>query len=68
VRLTALAVVLTVAAVIAGSLALLANQRSALTSTIDDALRVRADGVEAVLADATIEPKLANRADGDAAG
>lgn len=65
-RLTALAVVLTVAAVIAGSLALLANQRSALTSTIDDALRLRADGVEAVLADATIEPKLANRADGDA--
>ncbi len=66
VRLTALAVVLTTAAVVAGSFALLANQRSTLTSTIDDALRVRADGVEATLADIEIEPTLANRSDGDA--
>lgn len=66
VRLTALAVALTVAAIIAGSLALLANQRSTLTSTIDDALQVRADGLEAVLADTALEPTLANRAEGDA--
>jgi len=66
VRLTALAVVLTVAAIIAGSLALLANQRSTLTSTIDDALQVRADGLEATLADTPVEPTLPNRADGDA--
>jgi len=66
VRLTALAVALTVAAIVAGSLALLSNQRSTLTSTIDDALRVRADGLETVLADTPLEATLPNRADGDA--
>ncbi|MGB3735802.1 MAG: ATP-binding protein [Ilumatobacter sp.] len=66
VRLTALAVALTVSAVVAGSLALLSNQRTTLTSTIDDALQVRADGLEAVLAETPVEPTLANRTDGDA--
>lgn len=66
VRLTALAVVLTVAAIVAGSLALLANQRSTLTSTIDDALQVRADGLETVLADTPVESTIPNRADSDA--
>ncbi|MEJ7722395.1 MAG: hypothetical protein WKF58_19065 [Ilumatobacteraceae bacterium] len=48
------------------SAALVANQRSRLTDTIDDALQVRGDALEAVLDADALPVIISNRGDADA--
>jgi signal transduction histidine kinase len=65
-RLTALAVALVLGSLLVASTALVANQRSRLTDTIDDALRVRGDALEAVLDADALPGVISNRGDADA--
>lgn len=64
-RLTALAVVLVLGSLLVASAALVANQRSRLTDTIDDALQVRGDALEAILAADALPGVISNRGDAD---
>jgi len=65
-RLTALAVALVLGSLLVTSAALVANQRSRLTDTIDDALQVRGDALEAVLDADALPVIISNRGDADA--
>jgi len=65
-RLTALAVALVLGSLLVTSAALVANQRSRLTDTIDDALQVRGDALEAVLDADALPAIISNRGDADA--
>ncbi len=65
-RLTALAVGLVLGSLLVASAALVANQRSRLTDTIDDALQVRGDALESVLADDALPGVISNRGDANA--
>lgn len=65
-RLTALAVALVLGSLLVASAALVANQRSRLTDTIDDALQVRGDALEAILEADTLPGVISNRGDADA--
>jgi signal transduction histidine kinase len=65
-RLTALAVGLVLGSLLVASAALVANQRSRLTDTIDDALQVRGDALGAVLDADALPGVISNRGDADA--
>lgn len=65
-RLTALAVGLVLGSLLVTSVALVANQRSRLTDTIDDALQVRGEALEAVLDADALPGVISNRGDADA--
>ena len=65
-RLTALAVGLVLGSLLVASAALVANQRSRLTDTIDDALQVRGDALESVLEADALPGVISNRGDANA--
>jgi len=65
-RLTALAVGLVLGSLLVASAALIANQRSRLTDTIDDALQVRGDALATVLEADALPGIISNRGDADA--